>query len=216
MANIPGPVSVPPAELYSVAYKSGDCSWNDSTNTLSFSGGTACILTAAAAKTGYTTKTKDFSVTPYLGLFSSITWAEFPSSAVVGASSSALGDPVSTPAADNYAVSKVSGDCSWDNTAKTIAFTDATACVLRVTATKTGYPTTTEDFTVTPDPRGTILNVESDYSKINVWDITVTFNSTVAVDTTDGTPRISFASEGETKYLALSIWNGNLRACLQV
>ena len=65
IAGIADPVSVPAADRsYTVVKKSGDCAWDDNTNTLSFTGITECVLTVTAAKAEYVSKSKDFSITP--------------------------------------------------------------------------------------------------------------------------------------------------------
>ena len=86
-----------------------------------------------------------------LGSFSSIVWSAFPSSAVtIGETSSALSAPTSVPVFQSHSIAKKSGDCTWNNTAKTIAFTGTTACVLTVTVIKANYENGVKDFSVTP------------------------------------------------------------------
>ena len=85
--------------------KSGDCTWNNTSKTLSFTGITECVLTVTAEKTGYVSKSKDFSITP-LGVFTSITWPAFPLTAQQDTPIASMADPVSVPAADSYAIAK--------------------------------------------------------------------------------------------------------------
>ena len=82
------------------------------------------------------------------GIFRSIYWTDLPNSPTTGVTSPALADPVSVPPADNYAIVKTSGTCTWDNTAKTVSFVDESTCVLSVTASKTGYIDLTKDFRI--------------------------------------------------------------------
>ena len=265
------PASVPAFDGHSIAKKSGDCSWDNTAKTISFTGSTACVLTVTVTKTAYTNGVKDFSVTPGLaaitvggwgtygsatvgggdvsapaltnvapssgvtkaystttttvcgvvegtgvvtpktagtctvklslskenhntishdysitvaaGTFSALTWSDFPSSATVGVDTSALGAPVSTPAADDYAISRQSGDCSWDNSGKILSFTGTSACVIRVRATKTGYTAKDKDFTVTPQG-GTFTSIE--------WSGFPSSGMQVGVDSGDlGAPQIA-------------------------
>ena len=92
-ATLTSPVSVPAADDYTIAHESGSCAWNNTSKELSFSGTGDCVLSVSAAKTGYTAKEENFTVTVAEGTFSSITWTDFPSSATIGTPTSALGDP---------------------------------------------------------------------------------------------------------------------------
>ena len=60
------PLPNPAFDGHSIAKKSGDCSWNNATKILSFTGSTACVLTVTVTKTDYENGVKDFSVTPGL------------------------------------------------------------------------------------------------------------------------------------------------------
>ena len=150
ITGIAAPISVPAADDYTIAKKSGDCSWDDVGNTLSFTNTTECILTVTTTKVGYNPFSKDFRLTPTAGTIQSLAWTAFPSSGVVGMPITGIAAPVSVPAADRYAIAKKSGDCSWNNGSSTLSFTNTTACVLTVTTTKAGYNTFSKDFTVTP------------------------------------------------------------------
>ena len=150
ITGIADPVSVPAADSYYIAKKSGDCSWDDSNDTLSFTNTTECILTVTTAKVAYNTFSKDFSVTPIAGDISTINWTAFPSSGVVGTPITGMADPVSVPAADNYDIAKKSGDCSWDDSNDALSFTNTTECILTVTTTKVGYNPLSKDFNITP------------------------------------------------------------------
>ena len=149
-SSLAPPQISPAPERSSIAKVSGGCTWNSNSRILSFTNTVECVIGVTAEKSGFTTKTQNFRVTPAPASFTSVNWAAFPSSATVGTTTTALNPPVSVPAAENYSIDKQSGDCSWNNQAKTISFTGSTACVLRVTATKTGYTTKTRDFSVTP------------------------------------------------------------------
>ena len=119
---------------------------------ISFTNTTACVIRVTAQKSGYNTKHRDFSVTPAPATFTSIDWAAFPSS---GSRGSKQPVPLPTPLqfqwpATTYGIAHQSGGCSWDSVARTISFTDTTTCVIRVTASKTGFTPRTRDFSVTP------------------------------------------------------------------
>ena len=148
--NLGSPQIVPAPDTTTVVKQSGGCAWNTVSKILSFTDTTACVIRVTATKSGYSTKYRDFSVTPAPATFTSIDWTAFPGSAAVGETTSAIANPTSVPAATTYDIAHQSGDCSWDSVARTISFTDATACVIRVTARKTGYTPRTRDFSVTP------------------------------------------------------------------
>ena len=126
ITGIADPVSVPAADSYDIAKKSGDCSWNDSSDTLSFTNTTECVLTVTTTKVGYNPLSKDFNITPVAGDIKSLKWVAFPSSGVVGTPITGIADPVSVPAADSYDIAKKSGDCSWNDSSDTLSFTNTT------------------------------------------------------------------------------------------
>ena len=197
---IADPVSVPASDSYDIAKKSGDCSWDDSNDALSFTNTTKCVLTVTTIKTGYNPLSKDFSITPTAGDISTINWVAFPSSGIVATPIAGISEPVSVPAADSYDIARKSGGCSWDDNTNTLSFTDTSECILTVTTTKVGYNSFSKDFSITPKPRGIILDVVVDYSKINILKFTVKFNTNVVVNTSEGTPQISFTIGGVTKH----------------
>ena len=169
----------PSPDTYEISKVSGGCTWNNNDRTLAFTDTSACVIAVRAEKVNFTTRTQNFQVTPAPATFSSVNWSDFPSSATVGTTTSALGDPVSVPAAGNYAIAKQSGDCTWNQQAKTISFTGTTACVMRVTATKTGYTTKSRDFSVTPGYLqmtvtnwGTYAAVKVGYAPVEAPDLT--------------------------------------------
>ena len=143
------PVSDPVADNYEIVRESGDCAWDDNTNTLSFSGTTECVLTVMATKAGYKPLSRNFSIIP-LGVFTSLNWTAFPASAQQDTPIAGIADPVSVPAADTYTVVKKSGDCAWDDNTKTLSFTGITECILTVTAAKAEYASKSKDFSITP------------------------------------------------------------------
>ena len=107
-----------------------------------------CGIELTLSKTGYNDNTQTYTVVVQ-GIFSSIVWDAFPSSAVQGTPTAALSSPVSSPPADTYAISVKSGDCAWDDTTDILSFSGVTPCVLTVTADKTGYQSKAKDFSVT-------------------------------------------------------------------
>ena len=144
------PASVPAADSYTITHQSGACTWDNVSKELAFTGTGDCVLSVSAEKIHYTTKTENFTVAVSPGSFSSIVWSSFPASAVIGETSSALDTPASIPVFESHSIAKKSGDCTWNNTTKTISFTGITPCVLTVTVTKTNYENGVKDFSVTP------------------------------------------------------------------
>ena len=141
------PTSFPVADKYDISSQSESCQWNTSEKTITYTNITWCTIRVTVSKKGYATISKDFKVKPDLGTIQSITWGEFPNSATVGTPSGGLGEPVSVPAADEYAIAKKSGDCSWDDDNNTLSFTNTTECILTVSTTKTGYHPLSKDLT---------------------------------------------------------------------
>ena len=77
------------------------CDVNSSTGAVTGKDDGTCTVRLALNKTGYTEKTHNYSVTINEGTFSSIVWTDFPSTATAATTTSALGQPTSTPAADS-------------------------------------------------------------------------------------------------------------------
>ena len=119
--------------------------------------GDTCEIVATASSTGYGNKAASATVLTVKEVFNSLNWSAFPDEAVVGINinlSGASKRPISEPVADSYTETYLSGDCAYSN-AKVLSFSDSTPCVVRVTATKTGFANLTAVFTVTPQ-KGTI------------------------------------------------------------
>ena len=144
------PVATPAADNYAVTQQSGPCTWDNTSKELAFTGTGDCILAVTASKLNYVSKTENFTVAVNPGSFASIAWSAFPASATVGETTQALAAPTSAPPFGSHSIAKKSGDCTWNNTNKTIAFTGTTPCVLTVTAIKANYENGVKDFTVTP------------------------------------------------------------------
>ena len=106
--------------------------------------------------------------------FTSLAWAEFPTSAVVGTDVD-LGSvqPVSVPEYGGVGISKVSGGLS---VTVTVMFSHlrvtTTECVIKVVASKTGYVSISETYRVTPD-EGNHSGWTSwgTYGAVNAWEL---------------------------------------------
>ena len=110
-----------------------------------------CGIELTLSKTGHNNNIQPYTVAVQ-GLFASIVWDAFPSSAEVGTPTAALNPPVSSPPAESYMITRKSGGCSWDNSGSILSFTDTPECILTVTATKTSYQSKSKDFSVTATP----------------------------------------------------------------
>ena len=130
--------------------ESGPCAWDNTSKELSFTGTGDCILQVTASKINYDPKIENFTVAVSLGAFASIAWSAFPSSATVDETTAALASPTSAPPFGSHSIAKKSGDCTWNNTDKTITFSGTTPCVLTVTVSKANYENGIKDFSVTP------------------------------------------------------------------
>ena len=129
-----------------------------------------CMVRLTATAAGYLDKIIE-KIIPVDGLKQvqaehadwAISWSDFPTSAIVGVDSDALAPPVlQQPDVDNEGmfvavadsgftleIVHVSGDCSYNTNNTKISFTDATECVLEVTASgKRGYAEFSEQFSV--------------------------------------------------------------------
>ena len=142
-------------------------------------GGDTCEIVASVAVPGYEVASAAARVLSFKRIFSSLAWSDFPSSAVVGTDTAALGAPVSDPAT-TPTIAKVSGDCSYDTSSKKISFTDTTACIFKVTATKEGYVDIVATYSVTP-AAGTIdVTSWGTYGAVTVGNETAAAAITVA------------------------------------
>ena len=107
-----------------------------------------CGIELTLSKAGHNNNIQPYTVAVQ-GLFASIVWDAFPSSAEVGTPTTALASPVSSPPADTYMITRKSGGCAWDSSGHILSFTDTTECILTVTAVKTSYQSKSKDFSVT-------------------------------------------------------------------
>ena len=107
-----------------------------------------CGIELTLSKAGHNNNIQPYTVVVQ-GIFASIVWDAFPSSAVQGTPTAALSSPTSSPPADTYAITKKSGDCAWDDATDILSFSGITPCILTVTAEKTGYQSKAKDFSVT-------------------------------------------------------------------
>ncbi len=82
---------------------------------------------------------------------SSVAWASFPGSAVVGVDAT-LAAPTSTPALDDWSARKIAGDCTWNDNNNRLSFSGTSTCSIALQVNKLGYASTTQIFSVTPSP----------------------------------------------------------------
>ena len=120
--------------------------------------GNICRVSVVGRAAGYSDYTAVTSVdlTVQQGIFTALVWSDFPATATVGVSTTALGAPVSTPAASSYTFS-VSGGCSYNESSRVLSFSNSTACSVTVTASKNNYTDRTKTFTVTPGAGAILL-----------------------------------------------------------
>ena len=116
--------------------------------------GDTCEIAAVPAIDGYAeravTDAAEIRVLPVKETFVSLTWDNFPTQGAVGADISLSGNqPVAEPATGTtYAISVVSGDCTYTGT--TLAFTDTTECVVKVVASNDDIISLEGIFRITP------------------------------------------------------------------
>ena len=112
--------------------------------------GDICRITVTASAAGYEAGSATAPL-PVHDTFVSLDWSTFLRGGEVGDTIDLSGTsgPTSDPEADSYAISKVSGNCTYNSTAGTLLFADTVPCVLSVTATKDNYIDFTTKFSVT-------------------------------------------------------------------
>ena len=140
------PVSSPPADEYTIAEKSGDCSWDNSNSILSFTAVTECILTVTAVKNGYNNFSKDFNITPLGGI--SVTDKAYGEAVFIGelATPSLTGlDPTD---ADTAYVSADDNICTVDNSTGVVTGVDEGECRITLTLSKTGYQNKVVEYVI--------------------------------------------------------------------
>ena len=144
--------------VVAINVKSGDCSYDDATAVLSFTDITECVaeVTASGVR-GYSDYAAEFSVTPTEGNLQ-LTWAGYANSnaGVFGTAAPALVDPVMVPAdlVVEYAWSATGGGCEVDASTGLLTLTGADvnggrACMVTLTADRSGYAQSTASVTVT-------------------------------------------------------------------
>ena len=112
--------------------------------------GDYCNVTATASAPGYLSKAAEVVTLTVNDTFIGLTWATFPSTAAVGTTIDlSSNQPVSDPVASNYVIT-AAGDCAYNAQSKMLSFTDATECVVTVTAQKAGLLNYSESFRITP------------------------------------------------------------------
>ena len=174
----------------------GLCSVNPTTGAVTAIDDGNCGIKLTLSRTGYTDKSNDYIIAVSEGTFTTITWANFPNSVTIGSTTGNLGSPASDPVADTYDISISSGDCSWDNAARTLSFTGGTKCVVQVTANKTGYVSYSRNFEVTPGLAGIAVTNWGEYGTLNIGDGSIPAPALVGVDPTDAAK--SYASQTES------------------
>ena len=112
--------------------------------------GDVCTITASAHHNGYAPAAVPSVALTLQGSFDSLTWAAFPMTGTVGSTITLGSRPVSSPVADSYTIGINSGDCTYDEDAHALIFTNTTPCVVSVTASKEHYADIEGTFTVTP------------------------------------------------------------------
>ena len=134
--------------------------------------GDTCEIVAVPAIDGYAeravTDAAEIRVLPVKETFASLTWANFPTEAAVGVDISLSGNqPTADPATGTtYAISVVSGDCTYSGT--TLAFTDTTECVVKVVAGHDDIVSITEMFRITPVAGTIAVNNLGSYTGVKV------------------------------------------------
>ena len=91
------PSGTPALDDWSAAVVGGDCTWDENTETLAFSGVDTCVISLTAKKDGYAQRVELFSVTPSPASQSGIAWSPSQATGTVG--SDLLLDAVSGSAA---------------------------------------------------------------------------------------------------------------------
>ena len=139
--------------MVTIAHSSGDCAYDDSTNILSFSDITECVVSITASGVrGYAEYNKNFNVTPTEGDMG-LAWNGYSGAATFGVQAPDIILPTTTPAdlGAEYSYSASGGACEVDGSTGALTLLGATggdnalACEVILTATKAGYADVTLD-----------------------------------------------------------------------
>ena len=122
----------------------GNCAYNATSKVLSFTNATACVVTVAASKTGYSDIAGSFSVTPFAGTLSP-TWNSY-GTVTVGTSANA--PTITNVPGGVTAAYEASSGCTVSVTGA-VTGSAAGTCVVSVTLSVTGYADATHSYSVT-------------------------------------------------------------------
>ena len=151
-----------------VAQKSGDCAWDGSARTVSFSGTTECIVEVSASGVrGYAGYSKEFEVTPGEGDMG-LTWDGYGNNnvATFGTDAPALEDPATVPAdlEAEYSYAASGGGCEVDAATGALTLLGADqSCDVTLTGVVAGYVDGSVEVTVTINKGAQTLSVTNPY-----------------------------------------------------
>ena len=122
----------------------GNCAYNATNKTLSFTNATECVVTMAASKSGYSDIAGSFSVTPFAGTLNP-TWNSY-GTVTVGTTADA---PTITNVPGGVTATYVAGSgCTVSGTGA-VTGSAAGTCVVSVTLSVAGYADATHSYSVT-------------------------------------------------------------------
>ena len=131
-------------------------------------GGDTCEIVATAHAPGYESKAAAVVSLNVKDTFTSLTWVNFPTEGVVGTDINlADNQPVSDPVGA-LAISATSDDCDYNSGSNVLSFSDASECVVEVTASLVGYVDRTETYRVTPSSGSIAVSDWGTYTGVKV------------------------------------------------
>ena len=140
-----------PLHGHSITKKSGDCSWDNTAKTISFTGSTACVLTVTVTKTAYTNGVKDFSVTPGLAAITVGSWGTYGSATVGGGdvSAPALGDVDPSSGVTKAYSTTTTTVCGVVEGTGVVTPKTAGTCTVKLSLSKENHNTISHDYNIT-------------------------------------------------------------------
>ena len=154
-----------------------------------------CEVTATADAPGYVPKAAPVVTLTVKDTFTSITWASFPTSAVVGTDIDLMSNqPVSDPVA-TLVVADNSDGCNYDVPSKTLSFSDTSECVVEVTASLAGYVDRVQRFRITPSSGAIAVSSWGSYLGVKVGASAVSAPALTSVNPSDADKGYALAGD---------------------
>ena len=122
--------------------------------------GDTCEIIASAMADGFSPADASTVTLNLKETFISLAWADFPTEGTVGVDINLSNNqPSSVPEADTYTITPLSEDCAYNSGSKTLSFTNTTACIIKVTASKADHSDMEATYSLLPTV-GTLATIQ--------------------------------------------------------